>query len=629
MDQYWDCENWSPSIKFDLLWTRPSREEVEEYRAELIKITKMIKLLPYMVRLWRVRSNVLMLLGFPELAAADAHKGMMLTKDAFDYESELGERARLCMSLELLRCSQEGGLHCEITTADTAEELQNCIEQSLMFEREKLFDMMIKALYALQSFADLFTTCQEAIKLYPSNDIFRQTLDDSLSLFQELVEMLKGQDTPNTRTQAVIDEANVQLETLSDCLQIQPSTLPWSTLQNNTTLSYGMFATKDVQTGHIILNAAHSYGVSLEQSTTQCYNCYKSLISREEIYSKECCPEKRYCSLICQQVAETSYHRILCGKNFEGIVDRAQRAWGGNREEPHLSPLIGWDDRVTCGYPDEHFEAGLNEYITLLLARVLAVCVQAGGHPLLHPDVAQWMPFNKTDFSHGWTLNSMVVGPTEALQILGIDVFADERFDSWVINTMMARIINNMVPAGGPVPGGSVLPWLSWFNHSRVYNSVVVREGVNIGATIKIESTTNINKGDEVFIDTSPLDVKKKQVREGETIGATTKIGSTTDINEDDEVFVDTSPLNVEEEQAREGEAIGATTNIESTTDINKDDEVFDDTSPLNVEEEQAREGEAIGATTNIESTTDINKDDEVFVDISPLDFKEKQGESG
>ncbi|EKD15000.1 wd and tetratricopeptide repeat protein [Drepanopeziza brunnea f. sp. 'multigermtubi' MB_m1] len=589
MDQYWDCENWSPSIKFDLLWTRPSREEVEEYRAELIKITKMIKLLPYMVRLWRVRSNVLMLLGFPELAAADAHKGMMLTKDAFDYESELGERARLCMSLELLRCSQtnahmhqEGGLHCEITTADTAEELQNCIEQSLMFEREKLlksFDMMIKALYALQSFADLFTTCQEAIKLYPSNDIFRQTLDDSLSLFQELVEMLKGQDTPwveikwvsrvgaihlnnypwlteeysNTRTQAVIDEANVQLETLSDCLQIQPSTLPWSTLQNNTTLSYGMFATKDVQTGHIILNAAHSYGVSLEQSTTQCYNCYKSLISREEIYSKECCPEKRYCSLICQQVAETSYHRILCGKNFEGIVDRAQRAWGGNREEPHLSPLIGWDDRVTCGYPDEHFEAGLNEYITLLLARVLAVCVQAGGHPLLHPDVAQWMPFNKTDFSHGWTLNSMVVGPTEALQILGIDVFADERFDSWVINTMMARIINNMVPAGGPVPGGSVLPWLSWFNHSRVYNSVVVREGVNIGATIKIESTTNINKGDEVFIDTSPLDVEEEQAREGEAIGATTNIESTTDINKDDEVFVDISPLDFKEKQGESG----------------------------------------------------------------------------
>ncbi|KAI9052399.1 hypothetical protein LZ554_003747 [Drepanopeziza brunnea f. sp. 'monogermtubi'] len=438
MDQYWDYERWSPSIKFDLLWTRPSREDAEKYRAELITITTMIKLLPYMVRLWRTRSNVLMLLGFPELAAADAYKGMLLIKHAFDYESGPGEKARLCLSLELLRCSKEGDLHLEITTADTAEELKECIEQRLMLEREKLFEVMIKALYALQSFADLFTACQEAIKLYPRNNIFHQRFDDSLSLFYELVEMLEEQNTPNARTQAVIDEANVQLETLSDCLQIRPSALPWATLQEDTA------------------------------------------------------------------------PRILCGKNFEGIVDRAQRAWGGNREEPLLGPLMGWDDRVTSGYPDEQPEAGLNEYITLLLARVLAVCVQAGGHPLLHPDVVRWMPSNKTDVLHGWTLNSMVEGPTEALQILGIDVFADERFDSWVINTMMARIINNMVPAGGPVPGGSVFPWLGWFNHSRVYNSVIVLERETAGATTKIESTTEIYKDGEVFVDTSALNIKEK-----------------------------------------------------------------------------------------------------------------------
>lgn len=51
-------------------------------------------------------------------------------------------------------------------------------------------------------------------------------------------------------------------------------------------------------------------------------------------------------------------------------------------------------------------------------------------HTLLHSNIAQLAPSgNNTDATIGWTLNSMVVGPFEALQTLGINRFENERFD--------------------------------------------------------------------------------------------------------------------------------------------------------------------------------------------------------
>jgi hypothetical protein len=71
----------------------------------------------------------------------------------------------------------------------------------------------------------------------------------------------------------------------------------------------------------------------------------------------------------------------------------------------------------------------------LILARVFAICLQAGSHPLENDYIARLMPSGNLETTI-WTLAGMVTGPINALQTLGVDVFADQRYDGWVMMTI-------------------------------------------------------------------------------------------------------------------------------------------------------------------------------------------------
>jgi hypothetical protein len=75
---------------------------VEAQRQLLMKNTQKLLLLPYHCDNWLLRSNDLMELGFPELAAGDAYKSILLSEAALDYDSVgLGENARLQFGMDV------------------------------------------------------------------------------------------------------------------------------------------------------------------------------------------------------------------------------------------------------------------------------------------------------------------------------------------------------------------------------------------------------------------------------------------------------------------------------------------------------------------------------------------------
>jgi hypothetical protein len=56
---------------------------------------------------------------------------------------------------------------------------------------------------------------------------------------------------------------------------------------------------------------------------------------------------------------------------------------------------------------------------------------------LENPNIAQMMPSRDTKNSTvAWNFTSMVIAPIEILQTLGVDVFANEQWDSWVVMTI-------------------------------------------------------------------------------------------------------------------------------------------------------------------------------------------------
>ena len=70
----------------------------------------------------------------------------------------------------------------------------------------------------------------------------------------------------------------------------------------------------------------------------------------------------------------------------------------------------------------------------LVLIRALAVCLQAGCHPLEHPNMAQLTEGPPAETV--WSLNGMVIGPLKVLEIFGVNIFTDECFDTWIIRTL-------------------------------------------------------------------------------------------------------------------------------------------------------------------------------------------------
>ena len=73
---------------------------------------------------------------------------------------------------------------------------------------------------------------------------------------------------------------------------------------------------------------------------------------------------------------------------------------------------------------------------SLLWLRVLACCVQTGLHPLETPWMAKLTAQYETEQKVGWSYQANIVTPYEVLEKLGVDVFTDTRYDSWVLSVM-------------------------------------------------------------------------------------------------------------------------------------------------------------------------------------------------
>jgi hypothetical protein len=241
------------------------------------------------------------------------------------------------------------------------------------------------------------------------------------------------------RSPSIFEKASLQLKAYSKCLEIRLSSLrnTGSSPGAEGGICYGIFAVGDIYRGEQILTATHPFGISLEQTGSRCYNCFKDLGPRSSnIHSFDCCPKKRFCGVTCQQIAELYYHKALCGKDFTRLEDKAQAAYGGKIEGPLLKKLVGWEDKAEKGYPREGSFISPDS-TPLILAGAFAICLQAGGHPLEDDYIPRLMPSgNLTTVMLAWSLASMVIGPIDALQTFGVDVFAGQRYDGWVMMTI-------------------------------------------------------------------------------------------------------------------------------------------------------------------------------------------------
>ncbi|TGO48841.1 hypothetical protein BCON_0228g00130 [Botryotinia convoluta] len=118
---------------------------------------------------WRNRSAVLLKLGFPELAAADAYKALVLTRYVFDGKC-LGSRVWLEMGMVVWYRDAIKGNPWDVNFSAAKFGVQ--MLDSLKYERKQAYTQLIISLDYLQALPDIKAITAEALKHYPDDITF-------------------------------------------------------------------------------------------------------------------------------------------------------------------------------------------------------------------------------------------------------------------------------------------------------------------------------------------------------------------------------------------------------------------------------------------------------------------------
>ncbi|KAL2072158.1 hypothetical protein VTL71DRAFT_11501 [Oculimacula yallundae] len=540
MDQPWDRKLWKPSstplingggiiskkvahpMSLAKKLTLTILEVIEELQAYIVTATKDIKDIPYLHVYWQQRGAYLLQLGYPELATADAYKSIMLCNAGLDSASSLGDAVRFITAMHTITVDDYiWGLDEESTV-----KLVNGI---IKMARKGSYSILLDSMMELGAYPEVIKTCQEASTLYPlyssEFETIRVAAQAAFNNFAKLLAHLLFdeqkilvsfgrycvRDYPwlpaqyRNRSKESIQTANHNLKQVSNCLEVRPSFIGGKTSKASEEVScYGVFATKKISKGQTFISETHPFAVSLEQPKTHCGNCFTDLMTCASIRSLCCCSIYRYCSEKCETTAR-SYHASICGKDFSEVIDSAHRAYGGKSEgegypdgQTALSHFTGWKDRVVESHLKDS-QVAFPDHMPVFLTRFLALILQDGCDPLDHPSIASVVPHNDTS-NMTWSFNGMVSGPITALQVLGVDVFADLRFDTWVLLTMWSRIRNNCMTADISVPNKSLSPSYSWFNHSCSHNAERTVAKSGLACDMEMRALKTIQRGEEIFV---------------------------------------------------------------------------------------------------------------------------------
>ncbi|KAF7936310.1 uncharacterized protein EAE98_002529 [Botrytis deweyae] len=520
MDRYWEANLWQPTIVNDggsLQQFVPLHlKEVERCRENLRECTKVLALFPYTPSHWRNRSAVLLELGYPELAAADAYKALILTTSVFDGKY-LGSRVWLEMGMAIWYRDAVKGNPWDVNFSATKFGIQ--MLDFLKYERKQAYTQLIFSLCYLQALPDIKAITTEALKRYPDDItflyfqhaatsayesnrtfIYQQALPDGIKWVHAEMGTVWNKPYPwasgfHTRTKRSIKAANIALKKCSKVLRIQPSNM---TMSDSGGVCYGMFASQDIHRGDTIIERSPVLSISGLQLKTHlnlidsllgepktrsktspgnCFNCYGLLNKYGPKYGFACCSHLYFCSKDCKNLAQQYYHDALCGTN--------------------IIPIYSFSKNKKC------YVCG-PEIAGMIWLRLLATCKQGGGHPLQHPLVTN-LSIHEAAAQDPWSLNVRVIRPLKTLEILGIDVFANQWYDTWVLETLWQIFRVNSAGAYNTENeyGCWVDSFYAMFNHSCEDPRMMgthIQDFDRAGSKFQHGAAREIKKGEEVCV---------------------------------------------------------------------------------------------------------------------------------
>jgi hypothetical protein len=206
-------------------------------------------------------------------------------------------------------------------------------------------------------------------------------------------------------------------------------------------------------------------------SVAACSTCCKS--SAVGNYLALSCCDMTFCSQKCLVGAEI-YHKLRCGRDLEDY------------EKARATPLISAEK--------------VNEDRALL--KVLAILVGENVlHPLQSNAIGALTASYNSENPDRFSLEADIVRPIDMLMRLGVDVFANETYDTWVIMTILVRIRTNSRESHvNDRHLIAINPLYSYFNHSCDPNVIDDTNEKDTSSTLTLKTTRPVRAYQELFI---------------------------------------------------------------------------------------------------------------------------------
>lgn len=477
---------------------------------DLSQFTKDIAAQPYDPESWLNRGHCLRTLGFPELALGDAYKARLLVEAALEDTSILGSEANKLFAEKVLTIHlTHPAWKAQVATPELLR-----IRVKAMLERIELqvWTELMEGLMASNCCSEYLKLSKEAVAKFPDDQFFPSEVENAESWFKQRQTILEGYVAEGSMDSSLVKPKLLNgsvypiaypwmmddILSRSDAL-IETIALEFKSKSLNCTISksmirdisgldgtpdveidvLGVIATKNIAKGETLI-LDHTVAVAT-RNTQRCAACCGEILDN---ITNGCCGVI-YCSPSCCKTS-SNFHPALCGKNFT-FLDRSTFSIAENK--------------------DFSLES-------LLLLRVLAISIQENAsHPLktsiiecLTPaypmSSPQLMMFNYHDH---------ITVPIRILTELGVDVFTNPLYDTWVLHTIRCRIENNK--HGRAFDELTAINTLySMFNHSCAPN-VDWRHDDN-NSTVTLFAERDIIEGEELFDSYIALDGLNKAARQ-------------------------------------------------------------------------------------------------------------------
>lgn len=521
----------------------PRQEQLLDRRLQL---TEGLSSLPYDLILYLERAVVHSDLGYPDLAAGDAYRALLLTDevltDGFEYHEQASEALRLHSTSPIPEVLTYGSLANEVSKCygDSADENKDATDNLARLASVRAYQILSLCLLLCGCLKSASKFCNRGLKISPKNqellnvkenidivarrklrciDYDPNDLPDYGLVRREVYPWNRHE--PDRFAPESLKDLNDHLAKMAPKCAIEVATLPVLLEGASNTDEYeiiptckqlGVFAQEDIEAGEAVLREYSLLTANNRLKDSVCDACSSDLPAlgaENESIKCDDCYDTVFCSQYCHDEAQENYHPAVCEKDTD---------------------VIGKDV--------DKWESDESLYL-LLLGRVLALSAHQELHPLDVREVrfiwGDFVPTRTNDIDVSpkagpppeWTLpfsfKYNIETPLHLLEKMDIDIFTSlDTYDLWVLNTLYAKFRGTASARKNPRDGrpdvAAVHPYWCLANHDCDPNVTWEWGGRMVLSARKERVVGNrpggIKKGQEILNHYCDVDMPVQQRRE-------------------------------------------------------------------------------------------------------------------